>query len=63
MNMYWQALWFELPQLPAGLSWHIFANTSMISPEDSYEPGYEPRLDNQSACLLGDRSVVILVSK
>ncbi|MEB3192244.1 MAG: glycogen debranching protein GlgX [Snowella sp.] len=63
MNMYWQALWFELPQLPVGLSWHIFANTSMMSPEDSYEPGSEPRLDNQSACLLGDRSVVILVGK
>ncbi|MGL5033552.1 MAG: alpha-amylase family glycosyl hydrolase, partial [Microcystaceae cyanobacterium] len=63
LNMYWDALWFELPQLPPGLNWHVFANTGLNNPDDSYVPGTEPQLENQSNYLLGDRSVVILVGK
>jgi glycogen operon protein len=63
MNMHWQAQWFELPGLPGGVNWHVFANTGCNSPEDCFEPGTEPKLDNQSGLLLGDRSVVILIAK
>ena len=63
MNMYWEALMCELPQLPDGIAWHIFANTGCISPHDCYSPGTGPPLENQSQILLGDRSVVILVGK
>ncbi|MGB3405511.1 MAG: glycogen debranching protein GlgX [Microcoleaceae cyanobacterium] len=63
MNMHFSAQWFELPGLPTGTNWHVFANTGCISPEDCFEPGTEPKLDNQSGLLLGDRSVVILVAK
>ncbi|MEM8778188.1 MAG: glycogen debranching protein GlgX [Cyanobacteria bacterium P01_G01_bin.49] len=63
MNMYWQALTFQLPQLPEGLTWHIFANTACPSPHDCYSPGTEPKLEDQSNILLGDRSLVILVGK
>jgi glycogen operon protein len=64
MNMHWEALGFELPGLPPSLDWHVFANTGIIEPDSpSYLPGTEPKLDNQSGILVGDRSVVILVGK
>jgi len=63
MNMYWEALWFELPRLPVGLQWHVFANTGVAAPGDSCEPGQEPPLADQKGLLLGDRSVAILVGR
>lgn len=63
INMHWQACWFELPQPTKGKQWHLFANTGVPSPQDSYNPGTEPPLENPQGCLLGDRSVVILVAK
>ena len=63
MNMYWDALPFELPPLPEGSRWHVFVNTSMAAPEDSFEPGSEPLLADQAGCLVGGRSVMILVGK
>ncbi|NET77449.1 glycogen debranching protein GlgX [Okeania sp. SIO1F9] len=63
MNMHWESLWFEIPGLPQGMQWHVFANTACPSPEDVWEPGKEPVLENQHGLLLGDRSVVILVGK
>ncbi|MEB3311580.1 MAG: glycogen debranching protein GlgX [Snowella sp.] len=64
MNMHWEALWFELPQLPPSMQWHLFANTGAASPDPcSYRPGSEPLLDNPAGLLVGDRSVVILVGK
>ena len=61
MNMHWDAQWFDLPGLPEGKQWHIFANTG--APEDITEPGEERLLDDQGGILLGDRSVAILVGK
>lgn len=63
MNMHWETHWFELPGLPPGVQWHIFANTGANPPEDSWEPGREPLLENQYGLLLKDRSVAILVGK
>jgi glycogen operon protein len=63
INVHWQANWFELPGLPTGINWHIFANTGVASGEDIWQPGSEPLLDNQTGMLLGERSVVILVGK
>ncbi len=63
MNMHWESHWCELPKLPEGKSWHVFANTGVASPADSWEAGREPVLENQNGLLVGDRSVVILVSK
>jgi glycogen operon protein len=61
MNMYWETLPCALPGLPDGMHWHVFANTSAASPEDIWEPGAEPRLDDQHNFVIGARSVVILV--
>ena len=63
INMHWDALPFEMPMPPLGTQWHLFANTSMPTPEDSYAPGSEPVLSDQRQCLVGGRSVVILVGK
>src|SRR5688572_18846094 len=63
LNMYWEPLSFELPALPSGLNWRLFANTGALSPGDSWEPGTEPVLENQHNFLVGDRSVLILVGK
>jgi len=62
-NMHWHSHHFELPGLPPGMAWHVFVNTACPSPEESWEPGTEPRLDHQSSILLGDRSVVVLVGR
>ncbi len=63
MNMHWQAHLFKIPDLPPGLQWHIFVNTGCLSPEDIYQVGKEPLLENRSQILVGDRSLVILVGK
>jgi isoamylase len=63
MNVHWKAHSFELPRLPVGLKWHIFANTAMQPPEDIWEPGNEPILQEQSWMMVGERSVVILVGR
>jgi glycogen operon protein len=63
MNSYWETIPFTLPGLRDTMQWHVFANTGAPSPEDSWQPGSEPRLEDQSGFLLGSRSVVILVGK
>lgn len=63
MNMCWETLPFEIPGLPEGMKWHVFANTSAASPEDIWEPGSEPPLEDQHRFLVGGRSVVILVGR
>jgi isoamylase len=63
LNSHWEAHSFELPRLPIGMKWHVFVNTSMEPPEDVWEPGSEPLLQEQAWFLLGPRSVVILVGR
>ena len=63
MNMHWETHGFEIPKLHNSIQWHVFANTVVKSPEDSWEPGNEPLLDNQQEILVGSRSVIILVVK
>ncbi|MFH0754012.1 MAG: glycogen debranching protein GlgX [Candidatus Omnitrophota bacterium] len=63
MNMHWEAGVFEMPTLPHGMIWHVFANTDAPSPQDIWPPGQEKKLSNQNSFLVGARSVVILVGK
>jgi len=63
MNMYWEALNFELPALPEGMKWSLFANTNNLSPEDNYSPGTEPLLSEQQHFSIDAHSVVILVGR
>ncbi|NJO43097.1 MAG: glycogen debranching protein GlgX [Cyanobacteria bacterium CRU_2_1] len=63
MNMHWEAHGFGLPKLPIGMKWHIFVNTFMQPPEDSWDPKSEPALAEQTWVMVGERSVVILVGR
>lgn len=63
VNMHWDMHGFELPQLPEGRQWYIFANTDVASPNDITEPGKEILLENQYEVLVGSRSIIILVGK
>ncbi len=63
LNSHWLTHGFELPQLPGGRQWHVFANTAQEAPHDIWTPGDEPRLDEQSYFLMGPRSSAILVGR
>jgi glycogen operon protein len=63
INMHWEAQTFELPALPDGWRWHVFANTGAAAPHDTRPVGAETPLSDQHWLLVGDRSVVILVGK
>ncbi len=63
MNMHWESHWFEIPGLPEGMQWHVFANTGAVAPADICAPGSEVVLENQQGLMMGDRSVAILVGK
>jgi isoamylase len=63
INQYWETLPFDLPGLRDGRQWHVFVNTGAPPPQDCWEPGTEPRLEDQSRFLVGGRSVAILVGR
>ena len=63
LNSHWDAHGFELPGLPEGIAWHVFANTGMPAPDDVHDVGHEPRLSDPSHVLLAPRSVMILVGR
>jgi isoamylase len=62
LNMYWEPLWFELPQM-AGVRWHVALDTSLGPPDDAAVPGSEPALMDQSKVLREARSVVVLIGR
>jgi len=63
MNMHWEPLTFEIPQLPDEKQWHLFADTGLTSVQKSWKPGTEMVLENQFEQELCDRSVLILVGR
>jgi glycogen operon protein len=63
MNMYWEPLAFELPSLPEGRHWLVFANTGMPTPEEIWESGKEPVLSDQKKILAAGRSIIVLLTK
>ncbi|MBC8100290.1 MAG: glycogen debranching enzyme, partial [Armatimonadetes bacterium] len=62
-NMHWEAHTFEIPQLPQGTAWHLFADTHLPAPHDICQPGAEVMLNNQRSYVVNPRTVVILVGK
>jgi len=63
INMYWDALNFELPQLSKNRKWHVAINTAMPHPETFYHNNNEPVLNNQNNFIVGARSVIVLIGK
>lgn len=63
MNMHWEAHSYEIPRLPETMRWYLFADTGTTPPDDIWQPGTEPLLNDQEHLLMEPRSVVILVGK
>jgi isoamylase len=63
VNMYWEGLHFEIPALPAEKKWYLVSNTDIPAPNDSFDGGKEPLLENQHEFLVGSRSTVVLIGK
>ena len=63
INMHWEAIPFEIPQLSETKNWYVSVNTDMPSPLDFHELNKEPIIENQHSFILGPRSVVILLGK
>ena len=63
MNMHWESIGFELPQLPEGKHWHVSVNTEMATPFDFHPISDEPRIEDQYHFMVGARSVIILIGK
>jgi isoamylase len=61
-NTHWDAREVEPPAPPAGLRWHVFANTAAPAPHDAHLPGTEPVLSNPGQLLVGPRSTIVLVA-
>jgi isoamylase len=59
-NSYWRPLRVELPALPEGAAWHLFADSHATAPGDACEPGREPPVDGNTI-VVAERSVVVLV--
>ncbi|WP_164102827.1 glycogen debranching protein GlgX [Candidatus Laterigemmans baculatus] len=62
-NMHFEALEFELPRPAEGRQWHVAVNTGVPAPGDAHPCGEEPMLEQQDRCLVGGRSVVVLVGR
>ena len=62
-NSHWEEHSLELPALPDGLAWHLFAHTAAQPPREINEPGREPPLDNQTQVCIGPRSVLVLAAR
>ncbi|GGK63334.1 glycogen operon protein GlgX homolog [Sphaerisporangium melleum] len=63
MNAHWDAHDLQLPGLPGGRTWHLFADTGAAAPYDLHQPGAETPLENPGSYLIGPRSVVVLVGR
>lgn len=63
LNSYWGSLHFELPQPQAERRWHVAVNTSMPAPQDAWDVGHEPLLEDQKGIELAGRSAVVLIAR
>ena len=63
LNAHWEANLLQLPGLPDGMRWHVFANTSVAAPDDVAVPGQEPVLSEQGSITIGPRAAIVLVGR
>ncbi|MGC0330305.1 pullulanase/glycogen debranching enzyme [Streptomyces sp. SAI-170] len=60
INSHWEGHDLELPRLPEGLKWRLFADTSAAG---AHPLGQEPPLEQPDSYHLGAHSVVVLVGR
>ena len=63
INAHWEAHDLELPVLPNGCQWRVFADTGASSPDDVHPVGREPRLPDQEHYRLAAHSTLILLGR
>jgi len=63
MNMHWEPHEFEIPGLPPGKKWFLFADTDAPAGREIAVPGGEIYLDKQTKYKVQARSIVILLGK
>jgi len=62
MNMYWEALPYQVPKPRERECWKIVVNTSMRAPQDIYETSEAPSLCEQEQVIVGPRSMMVLIA-
>jgi glycogen operon protein len=62
MNMYWEALPYQIPKPADDRHWKIVVNTSMPAPQDICEASAAPLLNEQEQIIVGPRSMMVLIS-
>jgi len=62
-NTHWEGHEVELPQLPPGMRWHLFADTLAPSSGDAVTPGDEPVWPDQSTAQVGPRAALVFVGR
>jgi glycogen operon protein len=62
MNMYWEALTFQIPRFSDNDRWRVAVNTSVPAPEDIFDYGDAPELGENRNIIVGGRSIMVLVT-
>jgi glycogen operon protein len=62
-NTHWLQQELELPTLPDGQAWHVFADTGNRPPRDICAPGTEAPAADQAGIRIGPRSVLVLTAR
>jgi glycogen operon protein len=63
LNAHWEAHDLELPRLPEGEAWHLFADTGAARPHALHPLGAEPPLQHPDRYHLGPHAAVVLVGR
>ncbi|MFD5795924.1 glycogen debranching protein GlgX [Streptomyces diastatochromogenes] len=63
INAHWESHDLELPGLPEGQAWHLFADTALAAPHGLAEVGAESELHHPGRYHLGPHALVILVGR
>lgn len=62
VNSHWEALQFQVPQVSSGVPWKVVVNTSMTAPEDIYDAGCGPPIQDPLRVIVGGYSVMVLTA-
>jgi hypothetical protein len=54
---------FSIPAAPGNKTWRLSVDTSRQAPEDLYEPGEEPSMQDQVSFRVEPRSSAILLAR
>lgn len=62
-NMHWEPHGFALPHLPKGMGWHVAFDTGDRAHNGYFEPGKEPKAENQKQLMAPARTIIVMIGK